>query len=78
MKSHGETIAEITVANVKGVPMEITGDRLVTEAKGRSRVIGVRGGARLKLHVQGGEPIRITADEIEWYLPASQPGARKK
>jgi hypothetical protein len=79
LKSHGQTIAEITIANLKGIPMEIAGGKAVLvreDNAGEMRTMSVRDGAKVELCVQDGEPIRITADEIEWDQPVS-PGLRK-
>jgi hypothetical protein len=70
LKAHGETIAEITIANLKGVTMEITSDQGVIGETGKVRNMRLSGGAQIELKVQGGDPIRITAEEIEYAMPA--------
>jgi hypothetical protein len=75
LKSHGETIAKIAIANLKGVPVDITGRKAEfgnEDNKRKMRTMSVRDGAQVELRVQDGEPIRITADEIEWSQPVSQ------
>jgi hypothetical protein len=65
LKSRGKTIGEVTITNLKGV-MEITSNTGTIDSTDNTRTRHLSGDARIELKVQGGDPIRISAQEIEY------------
>jgi hypothetical protein len=73
LKSRGKTIAEVTITNLKG-EMEITSNTAIVDSTDNTRPIRLRGDVQIDLkgenYIQGGDPIRITAEEIEFNVRA--------